>query len=295
MRVTRYCFTLNNFDHDDETRLRALGSQVKYLVFGREVGESGTPHLQGFVVFNTSTRFGAAKRAIGDRAHLEVARGTNEQAATYCKKENDFEEFGSLPPPAGKTNRFAEFKEWVLAQPTKPSAALVALEHPSVFLQYGRVMEWIDLIYPHVEVDPGEYRPYQLNLANLLSSEPDSRKITFIVDPVGNTGKSWFVAKWFSENADISQQLCVGKRDDIAHVIDESKRVFLFDIPRSQSEFLQYSVLEKLKDKVVFSPKYNSRMKRLEHRPHVVVFMNEDPDMNKLSRDRYHIIRWNTI
>lgn len=295
MRVSRYCFTLNNFDNDDQARLRALGASVKYLVFGRETGTSGTPHLQGFVVFNTSTRFASAKRAIGQRAHLEAARGTNAQASDYCKKDGDFEEFGSLPAPQGTTNRFADFKQWVLEQPTKPSAALVAEEHPSIFLQYGRVMEWIDLIYPVIEEDPGEYRPYQQHLADLLSSDPDSRKIIFVVDPVGNTGKSWFVSKWFSENSDISQQLCVGKRDDIAHVVDESKRVFLFDIPRSQSEFLQYSILEKLKDRYVFSPKYNSRMKRLDHRPHVVVFMNEEPDRNKLSTDRYHVIRWNVI
>lgn len=172
---------------------------------------------------------------------------------------------------------------------------MVAAEHSSIFLRYSRVMEWIDLIYPNPIESPGEYRPYQQHLASILEDEPHPRKIIFVVDPVGNTGKSWFVRKWLSMHDELTQCLSVGKRDDIAHVVCESKRYFLFDLPRSQSEYLQYSVLEQLKDQQIFSPKYNSKMKRIAHRPHVVVFMNEEPDRNKLSADRYQVINWNSI
>lgn len=84
--------------------------------------------------------------------------------------------------------------------------------------------------------------------------------------------------------------MSVGKRDDMAHAIDETKRVFIIDVPRGSMEYLQYSVLEMLKDKVVFSPKYESRTKIIPHNVHVVVMCNEQPDMNKLTRDRYNII-----
>ena len=45
-----------------------------------------------------------------------------------------------------------------------------------------------------------------------------------------------------------------------------------------------------MKNGYVFCSKYESRVKQLSP-CHVVVFMNEDPDMNKLSKDRYVIRR----
>lgn len=295
VQVQRWCFTINNYSDDDCARLRDLALRSKYLVFGREVGENGTPHLQGFIIFRTPTRFNTAKRSIGDNSHIEQALGTTKQASEYCKKEDDYEEYGELPNPKGKTNRFEEFKEWVLEQPSKPTPSLVAQEFPSIYLQYGRCMEWIDLLRPTTFEFPGEYRQHQHLLSERLNGPADDRHIIFVVDETGGTGKSWFIKKYLSEHPEQTQVLSIGKRDDLAHAIDESKSVFLFDLPRSQSEFLQYSVLEQLKDRMVFSPKYMSRTKKLTHTPHVVVFMNEHPDMLKLSRDRYDIISWLTL
>lgn len=289
----RWCFTLNNPTDGEETHLSQLGSSntIIYLVYGREVGQSGTPHFQGFVVFRSNQRLRAAKEAIGNRCHVEVARGTSQQASTYCKKDGDFEEYGELPGRTqGKRNDFGEFKEWVLEQSTKPTARHVAEHFPDLFIKYGRIMEWVDMVYPPPELVTGEPRPWQRDLADRLADDADDRKIIFVVDPSGGCGKSWFVRWWLSREGTNGQRLSIGKRDDLAFAIDESKSVFLFDIPRSQSEFLQYCILEQLKDRLVFSPKYVSRCKMLQQTPHVVVFMNEQPDRNKLSQDRYDVI-----
>lgn len=286
----RWVFTVNNYDAAAQENLRSLiPSPAKYLVFGRETGENGTPHLQGFVILTSNFRLRAVSRLI-PRAHLEVARGSSAQAATYCKKENDFEEFGQVPSSQGKRNDFEDFKKWVLEQPTKPSAGLIAAEYPGLYIKYGRILEWVDKVYPPPVLVTGTPRPWQQDLGRHLDEDADDRKVVFVVDPIGGCGKSWFIRWWLSQHGELTQRLSIGKRDDLAFAIDESKRFFLFDVPRSQSEFLQYSVLEQLKDRMVFSPKYSSRSKILSYVPHVVVFMNEEPDRNKLSADRYHVI-----
>lgn len=289
----RYVFTLNNPTDAETQQIRDLAESpaTSYLVFGREVApQTGTPHLQGFVIFATNSRLRRAKRLICERAHLEVARATSPQAAQYCKKDGDYEEFGTVPRQ-GERNDFKEFKEWVLGQATKPTPALVAREFPTIFLRYGRVMEWIDLIFPPPVLVEGTLRGWQNELADILEGEADDRKVYFVVDPIGGSGKSWFIRYWLSNYGELTQRLSIGKRDDLAYAIDESKEYFLFDVPRSQSEYLQYSILEQLKDRMVFSPKYSSRSKMLAKTPFVVVFMNEEPDYNKLTNDRYEVIR----
>lgn len=291
-QVARWCFTLNNYSPQELNHIIETAEnndEIKYLIIGKEVGDSGTPHLQGFCILSRSCRLRAVKGLISPRAHFEASRGSNKQASEYCKKEGDFTEFGSYAEPGTRTD-FADFKAWVLQQPNKPTAALVASEFPVLFIKYGRIMEWVDLVYPVVLpcVNP-ELREWQQQLETTLEGEADDRKINFVIDPDGGKGKTWFVKYWLHKYPELTQVLSVGKRDDLAYSIDESKKFFFFDVPRSSSEFLQYSVFEKLKDRVIFSPKYGSRTKFLSFLPHVIIFMNEDPDLTKLSYDRYVI------
>ena len=93
-RSRGYCYTLNNYSEEEVQRLRNL--EAVYHVFGEEVGESGTPHLQGFLYFKNAKTLSAVKKLV-PRAHLESMRGTPEQASDYCKKDGRYTEFGKLP------------------------------------------------------------------------------------------------------------------------------------------------------------------------------------------------------
>lgn len=291
MQSKRWCFTTNNYTEDHLLHLRLLAESVTYLVFGREIAPTtGTPHLQGFCVFPTNQRLHAVRLHFPG-SHLSPTVATSQVAAAYCKKDNDFEEFGQVPGPVGKTTKFHAFRDWVLAQPSKPTDAQVAMEWPDIAF-HRAYQPFIDNIYPVVVPVLGEYRPYQQSLANILLGDPDDRKIHFIVDTVGNTGKTWFTKKFSYLYPDSVQRLGVGRIEDLSFAIDERKRVFLFDIPRSRAEFFQYTIVEGLKDGFIFSTKYMSRVKQMAHACHVVVFMNEPPNMTALSMDRYKVIHW---
>lgn len=92
-----WCFTINNPTEVDFpwSDLEAL-ELFDYVCVGKETGQEGTPHLQGYVVTNKRMRLAGLKKLF-PRAHLEVSRGTPNQASDYCKKDGDFIEYGTLP------------------------------------------------------------------------------------------------------------------------------------------------------------------------------------------------------
>jgi Putative viral replication protein/RNA helicase len=87
------CFTLNNYTEDEYARILG-GISWSYIIIGKEVGEAGTPHLQGYGELHKLTRFNTVRKYLCDRSHIESRRGTQEQAIVYCKKDGVFEERG---------------------------------------------------------------------------------------------------------------------------------------------------------------------------------------------------------
>lgn len=98
-----WCFTLNNYTPDDLVRLSVLQDGVNYLIFGKEVGESG-PHLFGTVCFQSRKRLPQVIAVIG-RAHCTVTRYLA-QSIQYCKKDGDFMELVvGITPPSPEKNK----------------------------------------------------------------------------------------------------------------------------------------------------------------------------------------------
>lgn len=86
-----WVFTINNWTDDERDALRDI--DCYWLIASREVGESGTPHLQGAVEFNNPRTLRGIKQAYDclRRAHLEPRKGTPYEAYIYCRKEEDDE------------------------------------------------------------------------------------------------------------------------------------------------------------------------------------------------------------
>lgn len=293
-QTRHWCFTCNNYTDVQLSVLRHLAEtpRVSYLVFGREVGQQGTPHLQGYIVFSQVQRFNQVREALPLGCHIEPKRGTAEQAAAYCKKDGDFEEHGTMPS-TGTRGAFEHFVTWCKEQcedgAPPPSERQIANAFPALYVRYRRNLLALAVnVCPPPVMQTGQPNEWQAEMIDVFDHDPDDRKILFVVDPVGGNGKTWLIRYLFSNRDDV-QVLSSGKRDDIAHAVDVSKRLFLFSIPRGGMEFLQYQVLEMLKDRMVFSPKYNSQMKMFPTNVHVVVFSNELPKMEAMTADRYWI------
>jgi hypothetical protein len=93
-----YSFTLNNYTEDELAAVRGvLSTESQYAVVGREVGEGGTPHLQGYVRFKKPLSFKSVKDRLNPRSHVEISRGSPRQNREYCTKDGEYDEYGECP------------------------------------------------------------------------------------------------------------------------------------------------------------------------------------------------------
>lgn len=88
-RSRLWCITVNNYtDEDFDVWKQFVVGNCKRAILGREKGESGTPHIQGCLVFENARGFNAIK-SICPKAHIE--KGRNKAASlAYCTKDGDF-------------------------------------------------------------------------------------------------------------------------------------------------------------------------------------------------------------
>lgn len=108
-----WCFTCNNYSEDDISLIKEiLVPKCSVVCLGFEVGESGTPHIQGYfkllVKSRPSTIFGSFKKC-----HFEKCKGTQEQNLLYCQKDGNFF-FFDINEPERFVQEITEFYDWQL-------------------------------------------------------------------------------------------------------------------------------------------------------------------------------------
>lgn len=137
-----WCFTINNYGAEEEKCLQEQDF-TSYIVYGRESGESGTPHLQGYLELPKRWRLTQLSRCSGlERAHLErrCRNASGMQAATYCKKEGDYFEKGELDKSTGQGKR-SDLLQVQTAIREGMSLASIAEEYFGTFVRYHRGLE----------------------------------------------------------------------------------------------------------------------------------------------------------
>lgn len=99
-----YCFTCNNYSEDEYSNLvRTCETESRYAILGKEIGESGTPHIQGYIRFKKPYRFSTITDRFLPRCHIQVASGSARANRLYCSKDGSFVEFGECPTEGGKS------------------------------------------------------------------------------------------------------------------------------------------------------------------------------------------------
>lgn len=140
--AARWCFTLNHPTAAEEAAVKALAEEAKYLVCGREVGEQGTPHLQGFVNLKKKKRLTTMKKLL-PRAHFEPARGSDEDNKKYCSKGgNLLIEHGDPCGPGKRTDLHLACSLIAAGE----SMRSVAEQHPETFVKYFRGLQQLKLL-----------------------------------------------------------------------------------------------------------------------------------------------------
>lgn len=258
-------WTWNNYDLSDVTEfLEKLDQcpEVKYICQEEVAPETGTPHIQGFIMANLRIRpierfqKWYPKGAIhwGDKFGKPTSEKDWVRSANYCRK-NDRGYMGGI---RWKTAR------WMIPMPL--------------------VLMTKDLL-----------RPEQLAMTEWFSEYEDplfGRKVYWFWEPDGNWGKS-VTCKYMIDQMDA--MVVQGANKDILCGVTKwiedkgcAPPIIIFDVPRVAKGHVSYQAIEALKNGFFFSGKYESGMCRFNS-PHVIVCANIPPETEFLSEDRWII------
>ncbi len=271
-----------------------------FVIIGREVGDAGNNHLQGFIHLKTKIRMQGVKRLISIRAHVEKARGSDTDNDTYCSKEGDeFARIGVAQTHAKggggetMTRRVIETIQAKVGGATTHDL-LTSEASFAPYMIYNKIIEKTVNEEKQVIIKKkilndmrySQFKEWQIQIMREVRGPTDPRTITWVYDQIGGSGKT-YLSKYLLVTED-----CIrfenGSSSDIKYAYG-GQRIVLFDLARSQEQSVNFEVIESIKNGVFFSTKYESMQKIFEV-PHVVVFANWAPDMSKLSVDRWNII-----
>lgn len=272
--------------------------RIKYLAFQKETcPETKRIHIQGYCELARSIPLKTIKNMFKDKGmHIEARKGTQTEAIAYvCKHESaipdSFYQVGE--PMINKQGSREDIHAIVALVKTGDTNIQLLDKMPDVYFKYHKHVKHIRQVFTddiaeqelRLQFTTANLRDWQKELVEELKQPPDDRTIRWIVDITGNEGKTWF-AKWAHVNMD-AQCIANGKTTDIAHAY-EGRPIVILNLARHQMDFINYDVMEKIKDGLMWSPKYESTTKYFKA-PHLIVMANQWPALHKVSLDRWKI------
>lgn len=249
-RNRAFSFTLNNYTEEEVKDILSTftNNEVSYL-FQEEKGAEGTPHLQGCFKTKNPMDFKSVKSWM-PRAHLEKAKNWRSLIKYCCKQET----------------------------------------------RVGRVFHSDDIKVPEVAEDPlcregVELKKWQEEAIEAIADRND-REIHWWVDRRGGQGKTSMC-----KHLVLKHDACyvAGKGADVKYLISNwiekrgtHPKLIVINITRTQENFVNYGVIEEIKDGLFVSSKYRTTAVVMNS-PQVFIFANFSPDLRKMTQDRWVI------
>ncbi len=229
-------------------------------VYGKEIAPTtGTPHINGYVEFKSDRRRNTLINNItnsGGPQHWEVRyyKATRQDNIDYCTKDGNHVMWSAKGDWKIPVKLYDPMSELVLR---KWQVKLeVAVTTPPI--KYGR-----DVLY-------------------LWSKE----------GCIGKTAMAKHLCMVLPEN-EVLYVSGAGKDVKYAIVANHEEHnvwpsLVIWEAPRSGSNYVAWGVVEQVKSGLFFNNKYKSGMARFNS-PHVLIFANEAPPLEVLSKDRWYI------
>lgn len=154
----RWAFTCNN---PGDWRPIYNAKTMAYLVWEHEVGDQGTPHIQGYVRFTSKSRLATAQNKLNRPGlHMDIAEGNEKQNRDYCMKEAgkpgwEGAEEGKYEPGAGAKGHRSDLDKAVDLVKERGYRA-VATEFPKTYVLFHKGLAELEQA---IKVPPPAERP----------------------------------------------------------------------------------------------------------------------------------------
>lgn len=146
-RSRGWSVTINNWRPEDWEKIQSLGD---WGIAGPEVGESGTPHIQGALYYKNKISFKNIKILL-PKAHIEPWKGTAldnkkyiqgpyEKDGKFKPYNPDTKEWGTFPQQ-GKRTDLDTLRDSIFSG---TRVAEIAVASPMVYHQYGRTLSYLE-------------------------------------------------------------------------------------------------------------------------------------------------------
>jgi len=292
--------TIFNYDLEKINKLMLDNSALKSYAYQEEISPTTKKlHIQAYLEFKNPRTLGGVKKFFKDKTiHVEFRKGSKQDCIKYCTKEDTrvpdtSPHMYNVDVKAGSKITFnSKLLDYYQSKITETQMILL---YPNQFVRglskYRSAKEALrqekEIQRRYKQYSEATLRPWQKACLNLYLAQ-SSRKILWIYDRIGNTGKSWMV-EYIAATQSQTYIVNNGRVSDIFYAYKLQDKI-IYDLSRTQTENMQhlYNTMEKFKNGRAFSGKYESIS--LVFTPcKVLVFSNFPPELDKLSYDRWDI------